>query len=175
MALVRNLDELGRDPNPVAGAPQAAFDNKRDSQFLANLIDSFCRVLVLTCCCESDHAELFGVEPAQLGDQFLGEAVAEVILIAQTGEVSKRQDGEHGAAACGWPLTVPRFNRREEAVTTLGQRFDIAWRLRIVSKSGPYLPDAVVQSTFKIHMRLVAPKLSLDFLTAQHPAGAAYQ
>ena len=92
--LRRHVDELHGDSDPVSYLPNAALQDRPDPQLLADLSDRFgCRA-VLGHGRSGDHPE-----PADLRadrDQFLRQAVGEVLVPGVRADIGKRKDGEAG-------------------------------------------------------------------------------
>ena len=82
-------DQLSRDPQVIAGAANAAFEDVRHFEFRGNRRN----VVGLTLEGErrgaGDHLEARGL--AKLLDEFFGEAVGEVLLVLLLAHVRKRQ------------------------------------------------------------------------------------
>ena len=93
--------KLRGDAHPRPRAPDTAFQHVIDAQILADLADVLPRVLVEHRCRAGDDAEMTGIERAKLGDHFLGEAVAEELLLGVVAQVLKRQDRQGRARRSG--------------------------------------------------------------------------
>ena len=93
------LDQLGRDPDPGAGLADAALEHVADAEVAADLLHPRGLGLVGHDRVARDHAQL--LEAGQLGDQVLGQAVGEVVLLGVAAEVRERQDRNRGQR--GWP------------------------------------------------------------------------
>ena len=95
MGLISDLDELGANPHAVACPPEAAFQNVGHPQLATDLIHALLGLFVLHCRSSGDNAKLLRMHTAELGDHFLGEAVAQVFLPRIPGEVLEGQHRQH--------------------------------------------------------------------------------
>ena len=84
-----SLDELGRDTHPIACLANAALDDIGDAEFLSDFADIDRLPLVGERRVTGDDEQR--AEPAQLGDDVLGNAVGEVFLLRITTHVRKWQ------------------------------------------------------------------------------------
>src|SRR5262249_25654827 len=82
------IDELCVDANTVASSADAALEHIAHAELACDLADVGCLSFVLKSRISRDHQE-FG-EPRQFGDDVLGDAVAEVLLLYITAEISER-------------------------------------------------------------------------------------
>ena len=100
---IAHPDQLRCNTHPTSGAPHAALQKMRNTEFPPDLLRRLGGRLVLHGGGARDHAELLRVEPRQLTDHLLGQALAEVIVLAATAQVLKRQHHEHQPpdARCG--------------------------------------------------------------------------
>src|SRR5262249_41394337 len=89
---VGDVDQLGADPQPVAGLADAALQDGADAELFADLAD------VLVAALEGEGGGAGGdvqpLDPGQGADQLLGQAVAEVLVLGVGAEVAERQDGD---------------------------------------------------------------------------------
>jgi hypothetical protein len=95
VALVVRPDQLRGHPYTVAVTPDAAFDDERGVQVLADLTHAPARALVFEGRRPRDDTESSRVEPRQLGNDLFGEAVADVVLRGIVAQVVERQHDEH--------------------------------------------------------------------------------
>src|SRR5205814_257132 len=79
MGFVGDLNQLRRDSNPPATAPNGSFEHIVDSKLAANLGDSLARTFEHHARGPGDNAELLRIEAAQLGDHLFGQSITEVI------------------------------------------------------------------------------------------------
>jgi hypothetical protein len=56
------------------------------------------------------------------------------------------------------------LNRYEKSISAPGQRFDETRRIRIVSKSLAYSPDAKIQTQIEVYESLIAPDLLVNLV-----------
>ena len=95
MSLAFNVDELHCDPNPIACPPDTGLEQEVDAEFAADLVRALGGVLVLHRRRARDNAKSRWLEPAELGDHFFSQPVAEVILVRIAGQVLERQHDQH--------------------------------------------------------------------------------
>jgi hypothetical protein len=100
--LVARANELGGDTEPAVGLPHAALEDEVDPELPPDLAHALRALLVLHDGGPCDDAEVS--QPAQVRDQLLGEAVAQVLAVRVSGEVGEWKDGEaERASADRWP------------------------------------------------------------------------
>lgn len=95
MRLIVRSDELSGNPHPFLRAAHAAFQEVRNAELLRDLRGVLAGTLVLHGRGACDHAEVSGVEAAELCDQLLRESVGNVVLCRIAGQVLKRQHDQH--------------------------------------------------------------------------------
>ena len=78
MAAGLGVDELGRDAELVLGAADAALEHVAHVELASELPDIYRFALVLERGVAREHAEV--ARPRQLGQDVLGQAVAEIVL-----------------------------------------------------------------------------------------------
>jgi hypothetical protein len=91
LGLVPDLDQLGGDPHAVRLAPRATLQDICHVQITPDLIYRRVATLVAHHRRARDDAQAVRVEPAELGDHLLGDAVRQVLLLRVTGQVNERQ------------------------------------------------------------------------------------
>ena len=99
MPVVGGPNELGRDPNAVAGAEYRAFHDGVYVQLARDLRHRPGRPFVTHDGRARDHAQ--GADVGQVGDERLRHTVREVLLLGIAGEVRERQDRERSDRAGG--------------------------------------------------------------------------
>ena len=92
------VDELGGDPHLVSGAQQRTFNHGFDTQLFGNLCQGLVGLLKAPTRVARDHFEVFDF--GEFGDQDLGHASGQVVLLFVTGEVGERQDRQAGDLRC---------------------------------------------------------------------------
>lgn len=95
MRLAFDVDELRGDSNPIACPPDTGLEQEVDAEFAADLVRALGGVLVLHRRRARDNAKSRWLEPAELGDHFFSQPVAEVLLVRIAGQVLERQHGQH--------------------------------------------------------------------------------
>jgi hypothetical protein len=113
---VRGVHQLGGRAHAVTAAADAALQDVADAELRADRPDILARVLVLHGRGAGDDRETIRMEPAQMGDQLLGEAVAEVVLFRAAAQVLERQDRQRDPA-------FPRGGGRRLAGDAVAARF----------------------------------------------------
>jgi hypothetical protein len=91
------IDELGHDPNPVAGAHDRALDERVHAQLPGDLRDGLLRLLVPHRGSPGDHAQR--IDLPEIGDQSVGHAVGEILLPGISREVRQWKNGQRSNAA----------------------------------------------------------------------------
>jgi len=89
--LIADADKLSGDAYAAPFAPDGAFHNVIDSQFPADLVDRFRGALVLHGGRARNHAKALRRDVADLRDQFVREAVREVLLLLIPAEILYRK------------------------------------------------------------------------------------
>src|ERR1700737_4928414 len=84
--------ELGRDAHAVAGLADAAFQHEAHPELAADLLDLDRLALVGERGVAGDDEQ--GGDLREVGDQVLGNAVAEILLFGVAAHVGERQDGD---------------------------------------------------------------------------------
>ena len=108
LRLAGGLDEPRGHPHAVVLVPHAALEQVVGAQRLAHVAGAQRRALEHQRRPAPQHAETAAAQPAELRDQLLVQAVAEILVAL----VSQVAEGEHGepdarrraAAAAGWRL-----------------------------------------------------------------------
>src|SRR5213593_4095725 len=103
------IDQLRRYSNEIALVSNAAFEQVIDRELAADLARAFRGSFEPHRRAPREHAELAGAEAPDLGDHFLGEAVAEVLLSWIVAHVRKRQHDQ--AKRAGLLLGFPDRER----------------------------------------------------------------
>ena len=109
LVAVAHVGQLHRDAQAVAGLAHRAFENRRHVEALADLGDLDRLALVL----ERGNArgDAHAVERAQIGDELVGDPVAEVLLVPARAHVG---EGQHGnRRTVGRPLLGPQVGRKD--------------------------------------------------------------
>ncbi len=103
------VDQLRRDPQPVAGAPHAAFEHVADAEVLRDLAHVDGAALVDEGGIAGDHRE--GLEAAERRDDVLDHAIGEIVLLGVAAQVLERQHRERGndRLVSGLPAFVERL------------------------------------------------------------------
>src|SRR5688572_8539733 len=83
------IDELRGDPHAPAALPNAALENVTDVELLRDLPDRLIRSFIVHRRSPRDHSELGYTRQAR--EDLLGEAVAEVLVVAGRAQVDERQ------------------------------------------------------------------------------------
>src|SRR5215470_19743594 len=94
-APVAGLDELRRNAEAVAAAPDAPFQHVARAQFPTDLPNIDRLALVLEGGISRDHHQLG--EPRQLGCNVLGNAVTEIVLLRVAAEIGEGQHCDGGS------------------------------------------------------------------------------
>ncbi|MEZ5864551.1 MAG: hypothetical protein R3D25_10985 [Geminicoccaceae bacterium] len=102
MAAVRGVDELGRQPQAVAGAADRALDDIAHAQLARDLPHVSGRATKAEAGIARDHREV--AKARELGDHVLDDAVRQEVLVRVTRHVVEGQHGDRGAhAGCHFP------------------------------------------------------------------------
>ena len=83
------IDQLRRDPHPIAGAPDAAFDHVTHAQLARHLADVHGRTLVGERRAARNHKKL--AVARQVGDDVLGDPIGEIFLFGIAAHIGERQ------------------------------------------------------------------------------------
>ena len=108
----RGIDELRGDAHPVSGLAHAALDDIGDAERAANVLDLRRLALVMERRCAADHEQR--AESDELGDDLVGDAVGEIVLLRVVREIGERQHGDRGLVGqrqgrvCGCRCLVAR-------------------------------------------------------------------
>ena len=94
MVAGRGLDELGGDPDALAGLAHAAFDDIAHPQFPPNFGDVHRLPLEHERGVARDNEQ--ATAAAQLGDDVLGDAIGEILLLGIARHVGEWQHGDRG-------------------------------------------------------------------------------
>ena len=86
------VDQLRRNPNPSARFAHAPLQHVADAEVTADLLNADRLVLIGHDRVAGDHAKL--LEAGQLGDQVLGDAVGEVLLLGIAAKVREREHSD---------------------------------------------------------------------------------
>src|ERR1700742_4510648 len=97
MRFIADSDELYRDAHSLAGPAHGAFHDVGDTEIAANLLDALRGRFELHRRGSGDHPEMLWAQAGQLGDHFLGQPVAEIVVSIPRSEVLEWQDHEHGS------------------------------------------------------------------------------
>ena len=89
MGLVAGPNELGGDAHFIGITPHASLQHILHVQVAGNPVQVLRAVFVVHHRGARDHAEALRIQAAQLGDHFLRQPVAEVILAGVPGRFSK--------------------------------------------------------------------------------------
>ncbi|TMQ70208.1 MAG: hypothetical protein E6K80_09225 [Candidatus Eisenbacteria bacterium] len=92
MAVGGGFDELGRDAHAIAGAQHRAFDDRVDAQLARDVRQRAADALEAHGGGARDDAQR--PDLGQVGDQRLGHAVGEVLLLGVAREVLEREHGD---------------------------------------------------------------------------------
>ena len=84
------VDELRRDAEIVAGAPDAALKHIAHAELAPELGNVYRLALVLEGRVAREHAQV--ARPRQLGQDVLGQAVAEILLVCVAAQVDEGED-----------------------------------------------------------------------------------
>src|SRR3990172_7684661 len=130
MALRGGVDQLGVDAHPRAGFLYAAFQHVRDAQLPAHLPNVRRLALVSKGRMAGDDEQ--AEEPGKVGDEVIGDCVAEVVLFWVAAEVLERQNGdrrlrrklERGALLGPVPSNVGGAHLHAEDLERLGDVLD---------------------------------------------------
>ena len=120
------VDELRRDAEIVAGAPDAALEHIAHAELAPELGDVHRLPLVLEGRVAREHAQV--ARPRQLGQDVLGQAVAEILLARVAAQVDEGEDrdpwtfghagrgGLDRSLGCRHPMVAvePRAGRAEQ-------------------------------------------------------------
>src|ERR1700757_1404927 len=87
MGLITDADELCGDSHAVPFATQAALQKVRNAQFPSNLLNGLVCGLVLHGGGPCDDAQLVRTKPGKLGDHFLRQTLAKVVVLLTATEV----------------------------------------------------------------------------------------
>ncbi len=91
MVAVGDVDELGGDPEPVAGLADAALEDGLHVELFPDLADVLFGTLELERRGAGGDAQV--LDPAQPVDELLGDPFAEVVLVLVGAHVDEGQDG----------------------------------------------------------------------------------
>ena len=146
MAAVGDVEQLHRDAETVPGPLHGPLEHRADVQLVSDVP-------------HVDPASLEGErggsghdpqvrQLCQAVGEFLGQAVAEVLLVARGRQVGERQDDE-GRAGSGCPGRAggPR-GRRQEAVPALGDRLDVPRLIGVIVEQLSQISDRAAQDGF---------------------------
>jgi len=86
------LNQLGGDLDAITGALHGPFDHRVYVQVARNLRQALVRAFVVHNRSPRDHVK--GLDLGQIGDECLGHALGEVVLVGVVGKIGKRQDGQ---------------------------------------------------------------------------------
>jgi hypothetical protein len=95
------LDQLGGDPDPAARLADAAFHDVLHAEVGRHLLHLEAAALVLEGGVAGDHEE--AAVAGELGDDVLGDALGEVILLRVSGHVGEGKDRDGGLVRQGLP------------------------------------------------------------------------
>lgn len=109
VATGRRVDQLRRDPHPIAGAPNRSFQHRTHAKLRPDRPDVGALSPIGKARVAGDHHQAGDL--GKVGDDVLGDAVREVLLLGIGGEVVERQDRYRGAIGgrfqgglcAGWP------------------------------------------------------------------------
>ena len=97
MSLVTGLYQFSRDVQLLPIALYAALQQVGNTQLAADLIDAFGCSLVFHRRCARNNSQVPGTETAEVHDQFISNAVAEVFLLRIAGEILEGKHCQHDA------------------------------------------------------------------------------
>src|SRR6202008_3895214 len=110
VTLILDANQLGSNAKETGPLPEAVFQNVLDGEILSNLVQAFVLFLVTHDRRSRDHTQLVWVEPAQLRNRLLGQAVCEILLAGITSEILEREYGEHDPIR--WRRDIPEVSPR---------------------------------------------------------------
>lgn len=117
------VDELGAHPHPIAVGADAAFEQKIDTQLSADFADLFPCSFVAHHGGARTECELVRGQLSQLGNQLLGEPVAEALLLRTAAEVQKGQHRQPDPGPrCSRPSVVLPAARGPPGIDLGGER-----------------------------------------------------
>src|SRR5262249_34404618 len=96
MTVFDSIDQLRRDSNPAGHLAHATFDDISDVQLAGDDASTDRLPLKSKGCVPLQYVQ--GVHLGQIGDNVLGDAVAEVFLLRIAAHVGERKDGDCGIA-----------------------------------------------------------------------------
>jgi hypothetical protein len=91
------------------------------------------------------------------------------------GRLRRRERKGGSRLTCAWRWFTDHFQRRDEAVTAAGNRFDETRTSSRVSQRVTYLIDAVVEAVVEINEGVSRPEFLAEVLAADHLAGVFQQ
>ncbi len=121
--LVANTDQLCGDAKALAGAPDAAFQDKFDAKLRANFRDVFLGAFVAHHRGAGNHTQFVGIGAAQPGDHFLGQTVSEVFVF--DGDARKIVERKNGQARTLLLSRLDRFDPGLQGLPVLPPRVDL--------------------------------------------------
>src|SRR5215210_4236367 len=104
MMVRSGVDELRGDPDRIARSTDASLEHVRDTELTGDLPQRLRALLVVHRGGTRDHLQCW--DRRELRDDLLGDAVAEVLVVATRAQV---EEGQHGDGALG------RWRRRPES------------------------------------------------------------
>jgi hypothetical protein len=99
MAAALGVDQLGGDAHAVAGLADRAFQHEAHAELAADLLHLHRPALVGEGGIARDHEQRLDL--GEIGDQVLGDAVAEILLLGVAAHVGEGQDGDRGLGRHG--------------------------------------------------------------------------
>jgi hypothetical protein len=97
--LIHHVDESCRNSNLPGRSADAAFHDVLRPKLTTNLVHSLARTLVTHRRGPGDHGQAVRTNTSEVGNQLLGQAIAEVILLRIGAQVDERQNCEPDAFA----------------------------------------------------------------------------
>ena len=104
----RGINQLRDDAQPIRRASNAALDDVRDTELRRDLLRALVGFLIAHHRGARDHLEASDLR--ELGDDVLGDTVAEVLIVCAGAHVRQRQHGDRRLARCRRHPSV-RFGR----------------------------------------------------------------
>src|SRR4029077_8913206 len=131
MGLVAYFDQLAGNTQALAIAADASLQHTIDVHLSCDFSNGFLRAFVLDCRSSRDYAQSLGIQPAEVRDHLVRQAVGKVFLIDFTTHVFEGEHEKHSLTGRRLPGLDQLSN---EAIAKTGKRFDISGASRAISQ-----------------------------------------
>ena len=177
MNLIGCADELGSDAHSFSGAAHRAFQQEIHAQFARDFMDALVRSFVLYGRGAGNDTQPRRVQPSQLGNHLLGQAVRKILLFRIAAQVLKRKHREHGRGVGGSPPSdqTRNLDGEKEPVAAPGQRFNEARIRRRIAQRFAQFVDGRVESIVEIDIRVGGPQPAAQVIACDDGAGLLQQ